>query len=107
MTALKMDGKSLCAHEELEESVRQELSWAVRNTDDEWRRVLESAWQLKAQAEHQQVLLKELEALQDEEKNTLSWVNEQTRKLNFLDEDTPIQERQIKLQVGLNPEVMG
>lgn len=102
MATLKMDGESLRAHEQLEESVRQELIRALRNVDEDWRRVLDSAQQLKAQAELQQTLLKELEALQDEEKDTRSWVEEQMRKLDFL--DTPIQERLNKLQVGSEPE---
>ncbi|MCJ8731015.1 hypothetical protein PDJAM_G00191160 [Pangasius djambal] len=102
MAGLKMDGKSLCDREELEESTRQELIQTLRNIVDEWRRVLDSAQQIKAQAELQQTLLKELEALQDEEKNTRSWVDEQMRKLDFLDKDTPIQERHSKLQEVLS-----
>lgn len=107
MAALKMDGESLCSRVELEESVQQELIQTLRNIDDEWRRVLDSAQQLKAQAELQQTLLKELEALQDEKKNTRSWVDEQMRKLDLLDQDTPKQEKHKKLQVGSKPEVIG
>lgn len=106
MAALKMDGESLCAHEELDESARQELIRTLRNVDDEWRRVLDSAQQLKAQVVFQQTLLKELESLQDVKKNTRSWVDEQMRKLDLLDEETSIQERLRKLQVGLKLEVI-
>lgn len=100
MAVLKVDGESFCAREELDESVRQELIGTLRNIDDEWQRVLDLAQQLEAQAKLQQTLLKELEALQDEEKYTRSWVDEQMQKLDFLDEETPIQERHNKLQVG-------
>lgn len=107
MAALKMDGESLCAREELEESVRQEIIRTLRNLDDEWRRVLDSAQQLKAQAELQRTLLKELEALQDDVTNTRSWVDEQMRKLDFLDKDTSVQERHKQLQVGSKSEIIG
>lgn len=107
MTALKMDGERLCAHVELEESVQQELIQALRNIADEWRRVLDLAQQLKAKAELQQTLLKELEALQDEKKNTRSWVDEQMQKLDFLDQGAPKQEKHKKLEVGSKPEIGG
>lgn len=107
MATFKMDVESLCAREELEESARQELIQALRNVDDEWRRVLDSTQRLKAQAELQQTLLKELEALQDEEKNTRAWVDEQMRQLDILNKETSIQKRFHKLQVGLKPEVIG
>lgn len=107
MAALKMDGESLCAREELEESVRQEIIRTLRNLDDEWRRVLDSARQLKAQAELQRTLFKELEALQDDVTNTRSWVDEQMRKLDFLDKDTSVQERHKQLQVGSKSEIIG
>lgn len=105
MAALKMDGESLCTHEELEESARQELIRSLRNVDAEWKRVLDWAQQLKGQVELQQSRLKELEALQEEEKSTLSWLDEQMKKLDFLDEETPIQEKHNMLQVGSEPNI--
>lgn len=106
MAALKMDCESLCTHEELEERSRQELTQTVKNVDDEWRRVLDLAQQLKSQAELQQTLLKKLEAFQNEERYTRSWVDEQMQKLDFPNKETPVQERRNKLQVGSDLEVM-
>lgn len=107
MATLKLDGESLCAHEELEESARQELIQTLRHIDDEWRRVLDNAQRLKAQVVLQQTLLMELDSLQDVKKNTRSWVDEQMRKLDLLDAETSMHERLTKLQVGLELEVVG
>ncbi|TSV02080.1 Nesprin-2 [Bagarius yarrelli] len=102
MAALKKDGESLCACEELEECHRQEVLWTLRNAGDEWRTVLDLAQQLKTKSELEQTLLKEVKALQDEEKNIWSWMNEQMQKLDFVDRETLIQERTNKLQEVLS-----
>lgn len=108
MAVLKVDGEILRAREELEESTRQELIGTLRKIDDEWQNVQDSAQQIEAQAKLQQTLLKELEQdLQDQEKDIRSWVDEQTRRLDFLNKETPINERHNRLQVGSKLQVMG
>ncbi|XP_062851798.1 nesprin-2 [Trichomycterus rosablanca] len=101
LAALKKEAERLCYHEELEEMRQQELVQTLRNVDDEWRRVLDLAQQLKAQAEFQQSLLRELESLKEQEKNTRSWIEEQMQKLNS------IQERGNKVQDVLSLECEG
>lgn len=99
LVALKGEGVALCAHEILEETRRQELVHTLKNIEDEWKRVLDLAQQLKHQAELQDTLHRELENLQAQEVSTQSWVREQLQMLHSLEKEIQPQEKLNKVQV--------
>lgn len=50
---LRRRGQSLCDHEEVEARRKEEIQHTVRDTEEQWRRVLQAAKQLEAGAEAQ------------------------------------------------------
>ncbi|XP_067242791.1 nesprin-2 isoform X14 [Chanodichthys erythropterus] len=102
LVALKEEGDALCAHEILEDTRRQELIHTFRNIEDEWKRVLDIAQQLKHQAELQDTLSRELKDLQAQEESTQSWVREQLQMLHCLGKELEPQEKLIKVQAVLD-----
>lgn len=105
LEALKEEGDALCAHEILEDTRRQELVHNFRNIEDEWKRVLDMAQQLKHQAELQDTLSRELKDLQAQEESTQSWVREQLQMLHCLGKELQPQEKLIKVQVRAEEKV--
>lgn len=57
------------------------------------------AQELKNQAEFEDALSKDLRDLQEQEENTQSWIKEQHQNIEFLGEDTQLQERMNGAQV--------
>uniref|UniRef100_A0AAR2KFY0 Calponin-homology (CH) domain-containing protein n=1 Tax=Pygocentrus nattereri TaxID=42514 RepID=A0AAR2KFY0_PYGNA len=107
LAALNKARENLCAHDELEDIKQQELLQNLRNIEDEWRRLVDSTQQLKSQAELQNSLLRELEALQAQERSVRFWVEEQRQKLDHLDKDVPHQDVHSKVQDVLNQQHEG
>lgn len=105
LVALKEECDALCAHEILEDTRRQELIHTLRNIEDEWKRVLDMAQQLKHQAELQDTLSRELKDLQAQEESYQSWVREQLQMLHCLGKELQPQEKLIKIQVKAEEKV--
>lgn len=105
LVALKEGGDALCAHEILEDTRRQELIHTLRNIEDEWKRVLDMAQQLKHQAELQDTLSRELKDLQAQEESYQFWVREQLQMLHCLGKELQPQEKLIKIQVRAEEKV--
>lgn len=99
LMALKEEGDALCAHEILEDTRRRELIHTLGNIEDEWKRVLDMAQQLKHQAELQDTLCRELQDLQAQEESIQSWVKEQLQMLRSLGKDLQPHEKLNKVQV--------
>lgn len=99
LMALKEEGDVLCAHGILEDTRRQELIHTLGNIEDEWKRVLDMAQQLKHQAELQDTLCRELEDLQAQEESIQSWVKDQLQMLHSLGKDLQPHEKLSKVQV--------
>lgn len=97
--ALKEESEALCSYEILENTRRQELNQTIGNIEDEWKRVLDMAQQLKHQAELQDTLCRELEDLQAQEESIQSWVREQLQMLRSLGKDLQPHEKLNKVQV--------
>ncbi|KTF78168.1 hypothetical protein cypCar_00022230 [Cyprinus carpio] len=102
LVALKEEGDALCAHEILEDTRRQELIHTLGNIEDEWKRVLDMAEQLKHQAELQDTLCRELEDLQAQEESIQSWVREQLQMLRSLGKDLQPHEKLNKVQAVID-----
>lgn len=104
--ALKEECDALCSYEILEDTRRQELIHTHGNIEDEWKRVLDMAQQLKHQAERQDTLNMELEDLKDQEESIQSWVREQLQMLQSLGKDLQPHEKLIKVQVKTEENIL-
>uniref|UniRef100_A0A671NG48 KASH domain-containing protein n=1 Tax=Sinocyclocheilus anshuiensis TaxID=1608454 RepID=A0A671NG48_9TELE len=102
LVALKEEGDALCAHEILEDTRRQELIHTLENIEDEWKRVLDMAQQLKHQAELQDTLCRELEDLQAQKESIQSWVREQLQMLRSLGKELQPHENLNKVQAVID-----
>lgn len=96
---LKEELEALCNNEILEDARKHELIHSLRNMEDEWKRALDSAQQLKKQAELQDSLSRELQVFKDQEESARSWIGEQLQILHSLGKDFQPQEKLNKLQV--------
>ncbi|CAJ1074541.1 LOW QUALITY PROTEIN: nesprin-2 [Xyrichtys novacula] len=89
---LKKQGDSLC--ERLEESRKPEVQQLVKDTEQQWRNVLQAARQA------------ELRALSEDfdcqSKNTQSWIRDRQQKLQTVGSQTPAQERSNMAQTILS-----
>uniref|UniRef100_A0A9J8A0G7 Nesprin-2-like n=1 Tax=Cyprinus carpio carpio TaxID=630221 RepID=A0A9J8A0G7_CYPCA len=102
LVALKEECDALCSYEILEDTRRQELIHTHGNIEDEWKRVLDMAQQLKHQAERQDTLNMELEDLKDQEESIQSWVREQLQMLQSLGKDLQPHEKLNKVQAVID-----
>lgn len=98
---LKEGVEALCAHEILEDTSKQELIYSLRNTEDEWKRLLDIAQQLKKQAELQDSLSRELQAFQAQEESVLSWIGEQLQTLHSLQPQEKLNKVQVRAKALL------
>ncbi len=89
---LKRRGESLCEH--LKDSRKPEVQQLVKDTEQQWRTVLQAARQA------------EFRGLSDDfdtqSKNTQSWIRDRQQKLQSVSSLTPPEERSHTAQVCLN-----
>lgn len=96
MLDLKRQGERLC--EQLDESRKPEVEQLVKDTEQQWKTVLQAAKQA------------ELRSLSDDfdtqSKNTQSWVKDHRQQLQSVSSQTPPEERVHTAQVCLNSSVL-
>jgi len=95
----------MCSREGLEEKRKQEIQLNLRSIDEELKKVLARAQELKNQAELQDSLERELQNVYTQEETTRSWVKNQKDGLDSLGTSThgtqnQIEERLSKVQVS-------
>lgn len=95
----------MCSREGLEEKRKQEIQLNLRSIEDELKKVLARAQELKNQAELQDSLARELQNVYSQEEITRSWVKKQKDGLDSLGKSThgtqdQIEERLSKAQVS-------
>lgn len=95
----------MCSREGLEEKRKQEIQLNLRSIEEQWKKVLASAQELKNQAELQGSLARELQNVCTHEESTWTWVKNQKDCLDSLEKSThgtqeQIEERLSKAQVS-------
>ena len=92
MLDLKTQGERLC--KQLEESRKPEIEQLVKDTEQQWKTVLQTAKQA------------ELRSLSDDfdsqSQNTQSWIRDHQQQLQFVGSQTPPEERCDTAEVCLN-----
>ncbi|XP_071368199.1 nesprin-2-like [Centroberyx affinis] len=78
---LRRQGQSLCDNEDLKESRRREVQQTVRDTEEQWRTVLQAAEEALNKAETQAVLGKDFDAFKTQNEGVQSWIRDQKQKL--------------------------
>ncbi|KAG7234117.1 hypothetical protein INR49_005781 [Caranx melampygus] len=76
LTELRRQSQSLCEHEDLEEDTRRETQQAVKDSEERWRTVLQTAEDTLKKAEVQYSISREMEALSTQALSTKSWVKD-------------------------------
>lgn len=76
LTELKRQSQSLSDQEDLEENVRREAQRRVKDSEEQWTTVLQSAENTLKKAEVQYSLSRELEAFRTQAGSTKTWVKE-------------------------------
>ncbi|TRY90471.1 hypothetical protein DNTS_015631 [Danionella cerebrum] len=103
LSTLRRKTEDLCSREGLKEDRKQQIQLNLRSIKDEWIRILESAQEIKKQAELQDSFAKELEKFYSQEESTCSWVKSQKEVLDSLGKNIhgtqdQIEERLSKVQ---------
>lgn len=81
MNNLRRECQSLCEHEDLDESRKLEVQQSVRDTDEQWKKVLQAAEDALNKAETQAHLGKELDAFKTQSESVQSWIQEHNQNL--------------------------
>lgn len=76
LTELRRHSQALSDQEDLEETVRLEAQHTLRDSEEQWRTVLQSAEDSLKKAELRYSLSRELEAFQVQAGSTRSWIRE-------------------------------
>lgn len=105
LATLRRKAEGLCTREGLEEKRKQEIQLKIKSIEDELKKVLARAQELKNQAELQDSLARELQNVYTQEEITWSWVKNQKDGLDSLGKSThgtqdQIEERLSKAQVS-------
>lgn len=86
----------MCSREGQEEKRKQEIQLNLRSIEEEWKKVLASAQELKNQAELQDSLARELQNVCTQEESTWTWVKNQKDCLDSLGKSTHGTQEQIE-----------
>lgn len=76
LTELRRQSQSLSEQQDLEDDVKQEAQQTVKDSEEQWRTVLQSAENILKKAEVQYSLSRELEAFRGQAGSTNTWVKE-------------------------------
>lgn len=76
LTELRRQSQSLSEQQDLQDSVKQEAQQTVRDSEEQWTTVLQSAENSLKRAEVQYSLSRELEAFRSQAGSTDTWVKE-------------------------------
>lgn len=107
LATLRRKAEGLCFREGLDEKRKQEIHQNLRSIEEEWKKVMAGALELKNQAELQNSLSRELEIFYNQEDGISTWVKHQKDDLELLGKSTygtqdQIEERLKKAQVSSN-----
>lgn len=74
-------GQSLCQHEDLEQSGKQEIQELVRQTEEQWKTALQAANEALRKVEAQTLLDQDLLSFKTLDEQVQSWISEQEQNL--------------------------
>eukprot|EP00064_Thunnus_orientalis_P017569 superscaffoldBa00003775_g17653 len=94
---LRRQSQTLCEHKDLEESKKQEVHQSVKDTEEQWRRVLQAAEEALNNAETQELLDKDLDSFKTQNESVQSWIRDQDQNLQSLGGHVQIEK---KLQIA-------
>ena len=101
MNNLRRQSQTLCEHKDLEESKKQEVQQSVKDTEEQWRRVLQTAEEAVNKAETQELLDKELDAFKTQNESVQSWIRDRDQNLQSLGGHMQVEEKLQIAQVSL------
>ncbi|XP_028420977.1 nesprin-2 [Perca flavescens] len=97
MNALRRQSESLCELEDLQDGRKQEVQQSLRETEEQWSKVLHIAEENLSQAQTQALLGKDLDAVKTQNKNVQSWIRDQEQSMQSLAGCMQVEE---KLQIA-------
>lgn len=98
---LKQKCQSLCDNPGLDESKRREVQDAVRQTEEQWRKVLQAAEEGLNKAKTEASTEKDFDSFKTQSEGVQSWIQEQKQKLLPLSSHMPFEERLQVAQVSV------
>ncbi|KAF3845085.1 hypothetical protein F7725_008248 [Dissostichus mawsoni] len=104
---LKRQCQSLCENQGLDESRRREVQDAVRQTEEQWRKVLQAAEEGLKKAETEAATGKDFDVFKTRNESIQSWIKEQKQKLLSLGGQMPLEERLQVAQAVINSKPEG
>ncbi|XP_063764360.1 nesprin-2-like [Eleginops maclovinus] len=104
---LKRQCQNLCEKQGLDESRRREVQDAVRQTEEQWRKVLQAAEEGLTKAESEAATGKDFDAFKTRNESIQSWIKEQKQKLLSLASQMPFEERLQVAQAVINSKPEG
>ncbi|CDQ56155.1 unnamed protein product [Oncorhynchus mykiss] len=99
---LRRQGQSLCEHQDLEENSRREVQQTVRDMEEEWRRVLQTAEEILTKAEMQSAIEGQLRDLETQKENSRAWIKGQHQHLLSLGSQAKTENRMQTAQAVLS-----
>ena len=93
MNSLRSKGQSLREQQILDESRKQEVDQTVRETEEQWRRALQTAEEALDKAETQALLDKDLVAFETQKENVQSWIRDQEQNLQAAGGQMQVEEK--------------
>lgn len=97
---LRIRSQGLSEHQDLNESWRQDVQQIVKDTEEQWRTVLQAAEEAVNMAVTQAALERDCDAFKTLTESVQSWIRDQKQKLMSLGVHTPFEERLQTLQVS-------
>ncbi|KAJ8411706.1 hypothetical protein AAFF_G00153440 [Aldrovandia affinis] len=107
LQGLRQSGQSLSKQRDLEVNRRNGVLQTVRDSEEQWRAVMQSAEELRSQAEAQSSLLRETQAFEAQAESTRAWIRDLQQRLDSLNKGTEgsqaeIEDRLQKVQALLS-----
>ncbi|KAJ7990956.1 hypothetical protein DPEC_G00292250 [Dallia pectoralis] len=93
---LKRRSQRLCEHQDLEENRRLEVQQTVRDVEEEWRRVLQTAEEIVSKAQMQYSLSRQIESFHTLEESYRVWFKQQQHSALSLGTGTQGSQEQIQ-----------
>jgi len=93
LASLQRQGKDVCSYKELDNERRSHIDQTQRAIEEEWRKVLQLAQELKNQVKREESLYRLIQTFCDQGEDTQSWIRRLRETMDSLRVTSSIQER--------------
>ncbi|XP_068608266.1 nesprin-2-like [Brachionichthys hirsutus] len=104
---LRRRSETLCGQEDLKKGRKEAIEQSIRETEDRWRKALQTAEEALSEVETPDLLDKDVDAFKSQVEDVQSWIRDQEQNLDLLDGCMQVEEKPRTAQATLSAKPAG